>query len=125
MHKERVLASGVSYFSPISAVNADIGLHQYRVSMKSAPMSVSISEYTDIGAFTPISAFGKNPDVTMEGTSREAAAAQLASPTPGGGDVTMPVTVEGVSRECPHVPVVLDFCRHSVSISALFCKSKH
>jgi hypothetical protein len=41
---------------------ADIGVCRYRVSLKSAPISGSISEYTDIGAYTPISAFGKNPD---------------------------------------------------------------
>jgi hypothetical protein len=44
-------------------VNADIGCTRYRVSLKLAPISGSISEYTDIGANTPISAFGKNPDV--------------------------------------------------------------
>jgi hypothetical protein len=43
-------------------VYADIGCTRYRVSLKSAPISESISEYTDIGTHTPISAFGKNPD---------------------------------------------------------------
>ncbi len=61
---------------PISGIpdigQTPISVYADRVSLKSAPISVSIlrlvSEYTDIGAYTPISAFGKNPDDVRPGT---------------------------------------------------------